>query len=201
MSVRQSLLAILDQGPCYGYQLRAEFERRTGSSRPLNVGQIYNTLDRLERDGFVQKGETDSHGHVYYAITDAGSAAVASWLAAPVERSQGARDELATKLAVATSLPGVDVAGIIRAQQQASRAQLDELTRVARAAASLPGPQELGRTLIAEAGIAHAEAELRWLEETQRLLSRHPEAATPLALASERPKRGRPARVETVAIA
>ena len=55
MSVRQSLLAILDQGPCYGYQLRAEFDRRTGSTWPLNVGQIYNTLDRLERDGFVAK--------------------------------------------------------------------------------------------------------------------------------------------------
>ena len=48
MTVRQSLLAILDQGPCYGYQLRAEFDRRTGSTWPLNVGQIYNTLDRLK---------------------------------------------------------------------------------------------------------------------------------------------------------
>ena len=72
MSVRQSLLAILDQGPCYGYQLRAEFERRTGSTWPLNVGQIYTTLDRLERDGLVAKGETDDQGHVFYDITDAG---------------------------------------------------------------------------------------------------------------------------------
>ena len=59
MTVRQSLLAILDQGPCYGYQLRAEFDRRTGSTWPLNVGQIYNTIDRLERDGLVAKGATD----------------------------------------------------------------------------------------------------------------------------------------------
>ena len=55
MSVRLSLLAILDQGPCYGYQLRAEFDRRTGSTWPLNVGQIYNTLERLERDGLVSR--------------------------------------------------------------------------------------------------------------------------------------------------
>ncbi len=89
MSVRQSLLAILDQGPCYGYQLRAEFDRRTGSTWPLNVGQIYNTLDRLERDGLVAKGDTDAQGHVYYAITDAGSAEVAAWLASPVERGRG----------------------------------------------------------------------------------------------------------------
>ena len=49
MSVRQSLLAILDQGSCYGYQLRTEYERRTGAPT-LNVGQIYTTLERLERD-------------------------------------------------------------------------------------------------------------------------------------------------------
>src|SRR5918994_3825042 len=109
MSVKQSLLAILDQGPCYGYQLRAEFDRRTGSTWPLNVGQIYNTLDRLERDGLVLKGDTDAHGHVYYEITDAGSAEVADWLDSPVRRGGGTRDELAVKLAVAVTLPGVDV--------------------------------------------------------------------------------------------
>ena len=58
MSVRQSLLAILDQGPCYGYQLRTEFDRRTGSTWPINVGQIYNTLDRLERDKLIRRVET-----------------------------------------------------------------------------------------------------------------------------------------------
>ena len=120
MSVRQSLLAILDQGPCYGYQLRAEFDRRTGSTWPLNVGQIYNTLDRLERDGLVAKGDTDEQGHVYWRITDAGSAAARTWLASPVERTGGSRDELAIKLAVAATLPGVDVSDLIRTQDRKS---------------------------------------------------------------------------------
>ena len=62
MSVRQNLLAILDQGPCYGYQLRAEFGRRTGSAWSLNVGQIYTTLERLERDGLVAKADIDEQG-------------------------------------------------------------------------------------------------------------------------------------------
>ncbi len=132
MTVRQSLLAILDQGPCYGYQLRAEFDRRTGSTWPLNVGQIYNTLDRLERDGLVSKGATDEQGHVYYEITDAGSLAVSDWLTAPVPRGQGTRDELAIKLAVAATLPGVDVAGVIRAQRAESQANLDALQRAPR---------------------------------------------------------------------
>ena len=77
------------RGPCYGYQLRAEFDRRTGSTWPLNVGQIYNTLDRLERDGFVSKGVTDEDGHVYYEITDAGSLEVSAWITSPVERGPG----------------------------------------------------------------------------------------------------------------
>src|SRR6476620_477191 len=99
MSVRQSLLAILDQGPCYGYKLRTAFERRPASTWPPNVGQSYNTIDRLERDGLVEKGEPDEHGHIYFEITDAGRAEVRTWLSSPVQRSSGTRDELAIKVA------------------------------------------------------------------------------------------------------
>ena len=145
MSVRQSLLAILDQGPCYGYQLRAEFDRRTGSTWPLNVGQIYNTLDRLERDGLVVKGEADAHGHVYYEITDAGSAEVAEWLDSPVDRGRGTRDELAVKLAVAATLPGVDVASVIRTQRVESLAQLQRLEAVDHAGGRSRGARAVAR--------------------------------------------------------
>ena len=193
MTVRQSLLAILDQGPCYGYQLRAEFDRRTGSTWPLNVGQIYNTLDRLERDGLVAKGATDEQGHVYYEITDAGSLEVAAWLRSPVSRAQGTRDELAVKLAVAATLPGVDVTALIRAQRAESRANLEALTRRPRSIAET-GPEALARAVVADAMIAHAEAELRWLDRTERRLGAHPEHAMALELATERPRRGRPAK-------
>ncbi len=192
VSVRQSLLAILDQGPCYGYQLRAEFDRRTGSTWPLNVGQIYNTLDRLERDGLVEKGEIDEQGHVFWEITDAGSAAVREWLAAPVVRAGATRDELAVKLAVASTLPGVDVARIIDIQRRSSVTQL----RVLKAAADpdADGPEELARSLVVDSMIFAAEAEVRWLDHTERRLARHPEQAHSLALSTDRPRRGRPAR-------
>ncbi|HYJ49645.1 MAG TPA: PadR family transcriptional regulator [Microbacterium sp.] len=193
MSVRQSLLAILGQGPCYGYQLRAEFDRRTGSSWPLNVGQIYNTLDRLERDGLVAKGEIDAEGHVYYRITDAGSAEVAAWLASPVERGPGSRNELAVKVAVAATLPGVDVGALLQEQRRVSLARHDTLIRTTDAA-SASEPEELARALVADAMILHAQAELRWLDLVEERLARHPEHAIALELATERPKRGRPAR-------
>src|SRR5690606_13976911 len=161
MSVRQSLLAILAQGPCYGYQLRSEFDRRTGSTWPLNVGQIYNTLERLERDGLVARGAVDEHGHVYWRITDAGSAAVSTWLSSPVERGTGTRDELAIKLAVAATLPDVDVAAVIEAQRRASLRRLRSLQQAEYSGAAPEGPQELASSLVLDSMTFAAEAELR----------------------------------------
>ena len=194
MSVRQSLLAILDQGPCYGYQLRTEFDRRTGSTWPLNVGQIYNTLERLERDGLVTKDEVDAAGHVYWRITDAGSEAVRNWLDAPVERSTGTRDELAIKLSVAATLPGVDVDSVIQVQRTASLAQLQELTRATYAGGDADGPEELAWSLVIDSMIFAAEAEVRWLDHVEQRLARHPGHAISLTLSADRPKRGRPAK-------
>ncbi|GAA2004267.1 PadR family transcriptional regulator [Microbacterium ulmi] len=193
MSVRQSLLAILDQGPCYGYQLRSEFDRRTGSTWPLNVGQIYNTLDRLERDGLVGKGDVDEQGHVYWEITDAGRDEVRSWLASPVERGLATRDELAIKLAVAATLPGVEVAEVIQTQRRASLAQLQALHRAKYAGANPDGPEELAWSLVVDSMIFAAEAEVRWLDHTEQRLALHPQRAMALELSTERPKRGRPA--------
>lgn len=199
MSVRQSLLAILDQGACYGYQLRSEFDRRTGSTWPLNVGQIYNTLERLERDGLAEKGDVDDQGHVYWQITDAGRTEVQLWLSSPVERSAGTRDELAIKLAVAATLPGVEVADVIQTQRRASLAQLQSLQRTKYAGADPDGPEELAWALVVDSMIFQAEAEVRWLDHTEQRLARHPQHAMALELSTERPKRGRPAADATPA--
>lgn len=196
MSVRQSLLAILDQGPCYGYQLRQEFDRRTGSTWPLNVGQIYNTLERLERDGLVDRGEADDQGHVYWRITDAGSAEVANWLSSPVIRAQATRDELAIKLAVAATLPGVDVSAVIQTQRTASLVQLQTLQRAKYAGGDPEGPEELAWALVVDSMIFAAEAEVRWLDHTEQRLRLHPHPAMGLELTTERPRRGRPSKAD-----
>ncbi|KJQ55863.1 PadR family transcriptional regulator [Microbacterium sp. SA39] len=199
MSVRQSLLAILDQGPCYGYQLRHEFDRRTGSTWPLNVGQIYNTLERLERDGLVRRGDVDEHGHAYWQITDAGSTEVARWLSSPVVRTQATRDEVAVKLAVAATLPGVDVSAALQAQRDASLRQLQALQKTAPADDS-DGAEGFARSMMRDSMIFAAEAELRWLDHLANRLARHPHHSMALELATERPKRGRPsARAAVIA--
>lgn len=194
MSVRLSLLAILDQGPCYGYQLRTEFDRRTGSTWPLNVGQIYNTLERLERDGLVERDDADENGHVFWAITSAGSEEVAGWLGSAVERGTGTRDELAIKLALAATLPGVDVSAVIQTQRRATLAQLQSLQRTKYAGGDPDGPEELAWSLVVDSMIFSAEAEAHWLDHAEQRLLSHPDRALALELSTERPKRGRPAK-------
>ncbi|ARC56668.1 hypothetical protein AS850_06220 [Frondihabitans sp. 762G35] len=200
MSIRQSFLAILDQGACYGYQLRSEFERRTGSTWPLNIGQIYTTLDRLERDGLVERDDASSGDHVYYRITAAGHAEVTGWLTSPVERSTAApRDELAMKLAIAVTLPGVDIVELIQVQRRATFRSLQELTRSKVASGEPTSAEDLSWQLVVDSMIFAAEAEVRWLDhsETRLVQARAAGVASPVAIDATLPKRGRPAAAPT----
>jgi DNA-binding PadR family transcriptional regulator len=198
MSVRQSLLAILDQGPCYGYQLRAEFERRTGSTWPVNVGQIYSTLDRLERDGLVQRLDSDDE-QVHFQITDAGRAEVGTWLSSPVMRGSTARDELSIKLAIAVTLPGVDIARVIQVQRSATLRTLQDLTRTKAATGEPTSAEDLAWLLVVDSLIFAAEAEVRWLDHSETRLARASAAGVSMALpiSTDPPKRGRPVKSVT----
>lgn len=196
MSVRQSLLAILNQGPCYGYQLRTELDRRTGSSSPINVGQIYNTIDRLERDGLARQMEHEPESQTYYEITDAGRAEVASWLGSPISRST-ARDELAAKLALAATLPGVDIARVLEAQRASTVATLERLREGSADSETPESAEELARLIMVESMTLAAEAELRWLDRCEELLvSARTAGIGAMPLSTEVPKRGRPTKAD-----
>ncbi|MBT2550349.1 PadR family transcriptional regulator [Arthrobacter sp. ISL-65] len=164
MSIRHSLLALLQDQPRYGYQLRVEFEDRTGATWPLNIGQVYTTLDRLERDGLVSNDGGDGEGHVVYSITEAGRAEVQGWFATPVERSNPPRNELAIKLALAVTLPGVDVAAIIQAQRTASMRALQDYTKSRRDTAANQRAADTAWLLVLDSLIFQTEAEIRWLD-------------------------------------
>ncbi|MBB3045391.1 helix-turn-helix transcriptional regulator [Nocardioides sp. LMS-CY] len=190
MSVRQALLALLEEGPRYGYQLRAQFEQRTGATWPLNVGQVYTTLTRLERDGLVEGAGDDGAGHVVYRITEAGSDEVATWFTTPVERAQPPRDELAIKLALAVTVPGVDVGTVIQQQRTATMSALQDYTRLKRRAADGQSREDLAWTLVLDSLVFGAEAEIRWLDHCEARLRRaqleRPEAAPATPAAVER---------------
>ncbi|MFG6475189.1 PadR family transcriptional regulator [Microbacterium sp. P06] len=183
MTVRHALLAILDQGSCYGYQLRAEYARRTGAA--VNVGQIYTTLERLERDGLVANRGADDRGHVYWGITDPGRGHVSEWLGRPDPPS--GRDELAHKVALAATLPGVDAAAVI------SRQRSDAIDRLAgiESASSV----DVAGAIVRAAAAAQARAEIEWLDAAAVAVAVDPGAAA-FPLSVERPRRGRPRESE-----
>ncbi|MFA1539578.1 PadR family transcriptional regulator [Actinomadura monticuli] len=168
MSIRHGLLALLSQGPRYGYQLRAEFESSTGGTWPLNIGQVYSTLSRLERDELVTRVGADDEGRFVYRITPAGEADVRRWFATPLVRSDRPRDELAIKLAMAVTTPGVDVAGVVQAQRTATLRALQDLTRMKADAPAVPADQgDRAWRLVLESMIFQAEAEVRWLDHCE----------------------------------
>ena len=119
MSVRHALLALLSEGPKYGLQLGQEFEARTGDVWPLNMGQVYTTLARLERDGLVESdGASDDGPQKAFRITTAGSGELRDWLRTPPDTSVPPRDELVIKVLIAIRLPGVDVLDIVQAHRR-----------------------------------------------------------------------------------
>jgi DNA-binding PadR family transcriptional regulator len=174
MSIRHGLLALLERGPMYGYQLRAAFEESTGTTWPLNIGQVYTTLSRLERDGLVRPLPENDGGQRPYEITDPGRAELAQWFATPISRTDRPRDELAIKLALALTTPGVDVRAVVQTQRTATMRALQEYTRLKsreNEAADLPW------RLVLDAMIFQAEAEIRWLDHCEASVMRYPPPA------------------------
>jgi DNA-binding PadR family transcriptional regulator len=200
MSVKQGLLALLAEGPMYGAQLRVEFEERTGGTWPLNVGQVYTTLGRLERDGLVEPtGEADGEGRISYRLTEAGAGEVATWWQTPVDRDSTPRDELTIKLALAVTVPGVDVQAVAQTQRTSTIKHLHDLTRLKqqvmrkqRDAQRAPdgADHDLAWLLVLEHLIFSAEAEVRWLDHVETRL--HRKSLRPLPRSGGTPARSWP---------
>lgn len=170
MSVRHGLLALLAERPAGAYQLRQEFERRTGGTWPLNMGQVSTTLDRLVRDGLVEAAEAD--GDVpRWTLSAAGRDVLGAWWSAPVPRSAPAREELAIKLALAVSTPGVDVPRLVQAQRTETMRALQALARL-RVDGTAASADDLAWSLVVDHLVFDAEAEIRWLDHVEARVAR-----------------------------
>ena len=187
MTIKMGLLALLDEQPQYGYQLKAEFEARTGSTWPLNVGQVYTTLTRLERDGLVEAEQGADAGTTTYRITRVGQHEVRDWFATPVTRESRPRDELAIKLALAVTSPGVDVQAVVQAQRTDTVRALQEYTRLKARATET----DLAWLLVLDSMVFQAEAEVRWLDHCETRLVRSTTPRKPRVEAPTRQKAGR----------
>jgi DNA-binding PadR family transcriptional regulator len=178
MSVRHALLALLSEGPKYGLQLRHEFEERTGEVWPLNVGQVYTTLQRLERDGLI---ESDGDGEVgpqkSFRLTAEGGAELDVWLRTPPDLSSPPRDELVIKVLVASRIPGVDVHDVIQTHRRHVVELMQEWTRVKRDA----GPGEVNLALVVDAELFRLDSVVRWLDTADARFRRSTSSPNPAA--------------------
>ena len=175
MSVRHALLALLSEGPKYGLQLREEFEARTGEVWPLNVGQVYTTLQRLERDGLVESdGDGQEGPQKGFRITAAGAEELAQWLRTPSDMSSPPRDELVMKILVALRVPGTDAREVIQVHRRYLVELMQQWTRIKENEAE----SNMNLALVVDAELFRLDAVVRWLDTADGRIKRA--AADPL---------------------
>ena len=164
VSVPHVLLALLSEEPKYGLQLREEFEAGTGEVWPLNVGQVYKTLGRLERDGLAESEGTGQDGpQKRYRITADGREALAAWLRTPPDLTSPPRDELVMKVLVAARLPGTDAHEVIQADRVYLLELMQQWTRLKEGEAR----DDLGLALVVDAELFRLDAVIRWLDAAE----------------------------------
>jgi DNA-binding PadR family transcriptional regulator len=166
--VRHAVLALLADRPAHGYEIKRGLEERFGSVvAPLNAGQVYTTLQRLQRDELVaddavaQSGRPDKR---VYRLTDAGRQALEEWLGVPSAPTR-LRDDFFMKLVFAQSLGLADPAALIARQREAYLRSLGELERVL-----ADGGADGTTALVVEGAALHLEADLKWLDRCEEVL-------------------------------
>jgi DNA-binding PadR family transcriptional regulator len=171
MSVRHALLAFLSEGPKYGLQLRQEFEQSTGEVWPLNVGQVYTTLQRLERDELIESddGQDDEAGpQKAFRITDAGRRELDDWLSTPPDMTSPPRDELVIKVLAALRVPGVSVHDVIQVHRRYLVELMQQWTRLKEDEADF----DLTFALVVDAELFRLDSVVRWLDTADGRLKR-----------------------------
>lgn len=169
MSVRHALLALLSDGPKFGLRLQQEFESKTGEVWPLNVGQVYTTLQRLERDGLVKSAEDGGDGPKKdFRITPEGHRELTGWLRTPPAGEPPPRAELVIKVLVALQVPGVDVGDVIQAHRKHLVELMQRYTHVKAEATA----NDVGLSLVVDAELFRLEGLVRWLDTADVRLSR-----------------------------
>jgi DNA-binding PadR family transcriptional regulator len=162
------LLGLLDAEPRYGYELKAVFEGFLGGTWTLNIGQVYTTLARLERDGLVEASvvpQDSAPDRRVFALTGAGRAELDRWASEPERGPIRLRDEFFMKVAVRSLTDGPAALGLIHAQRAAHLDSLAELGRLQHDPGLHPST-----ALLLEGAMLRLEADLRWLEVAESRL-------------------------------
>ncbi len=165
MSVPLTLLGLLDREPSHGYDLKREYDSYFGRGKPLPFGQVYSTLGRLARDGKVLPGEAEPGAgpeRKRYSITEEGREEVEVWLSQPIEPEPHLQTELFAKVVLSLML-GRSAELYLDLQRSTHLERMRELTELKRTGAVLDA-------LLADHGLFHLEADLRWIDLTSARL-------------------------------
>ena len=167
MSIKYALLGILAEKDRHGYELKSRFDEMVGEFWSLNFGQIYSTLDRLEKDGLVghdREIQDRRPDRKIFTITPTGREDLATWLATPVSKVRALRDEFFIKLVFQDKSDPAAILALIERQKVLYLKQMNQHTRRKLALKKAGGDlEDLTAELLLDAGLFHAEADIKWL--------------------------------------
>ena len=167
MSIKYAILGILAEKDRHGYELKAEFDSRVGEFWSLNFGQIYSTLDRLEKDRLVthdRQSQERRPDRKIFSITEGGRENLDQWLAKPVPKVRALRDEFFIKLVFMDKTDPTAILELIDRQKMLHLQHMNRLTsRKLAVKKQTDRPKNLTAELVLDAGLFHAEADIRWL--------------------------------------
>jgi DNA-binding PadR family transcriptional regulator len=171
MPIQHAVLALLESGPSHGYELKSAFDTSVGPQwGALNIGHLYQVLERLSRDGLVvseRQPQQIKPDRVVYEITAAGRAELNEWLAEPSPRTGGYRDDFFLKLVAAAQRGDpATTRSVISAQRAHLLRELHNLEGLRAAHDS-----EIVVTLLLSAAIRHVAADLEFLDDAEHVLS------------------------------
>jgi DNA-binding PadR family transcriptional regulator len=162
MSLKFGILGLLAEHPLHAYAVRTRFQDLLGGSWEVNIGQVYTTLQRLERDGLVEPAEPrGDRGRVPYRLTELGRKALETWLAEPESEPQQLREAIYLKLLVAARVANGGLPDLLARQRRVYLQRLKDLAVLEEKARS-EGRDDL--VLLYQGALLHTEADLKWVD-------------------------------------
>ena len=162
--MKYPILALVSVGYAHGYEIKRALDEQFSEVWPaINVGQIYTTLSRLERDGLVESEQVSQSGRPNkkdYRLTDEGRQALENWVD-DSSSSPRLKDEFFMKLILA-GMAGISDQGAMIERQRGR--YLQNIRDLDRMAANQGQSQDGVTRLLVEGATLHLEADLRWLD-------------------------------------
>src|SRR5437868_15311072 len=163
VSLKYGVLGLLAEEPLHGYEVKNRFEAMLGGTWEVNIGQVYTTLQRLERDGLVRPvGSRGDRGKLLYELLEPGRTALNAWLSAPDQGPQQLHEDIYVKLLLATRIANGDLQGMLARQKRAYLQRLRDLNQL-EDRAKRDGRIDLAR--LVRGALLHTEADLKWMDE------------------------------------